>query len=95
MTKNKFYVNLKMNLEIKYMHLQTVSAKELRNNLPRIIESLKRGSDFTLIYRSKPVAQIRSLSSSQEGLRELLRLGKSLHFKSKKSAVELIREERD
>ena len=77
------------------MQLQTISTKELRNNLPKIIDSLKRGANFTLIYRSKPVAQIKSLSSSQEGLRELLKLGKSFHFRSKKSAVELIREERD
>lgn len=77
------------------MQLQTISAKELRNNLPKIVDSLRRGANFTLIYRSKPVAEIKSLSSSQEGLRELLELGKSLHFKSRKSAVELIREERD
>ncbi|KKQ36593.1 MAG: hypothetical protein US55_C0061G0006 [Candidatus Levybacteria bacterium GW2011_GWC2_37_7] len=77
------------------MQLQTISAKELRNNLPKIIELLKKGSNFTLIYRSKPVAQIKSLSSSQEGLRKLLELGPSFHFRSRKSAVELIREERD
>lgn len=77
------------------MQLQTISAKELRNNLPKIVDSLKKGSSFTLIYRSRPVAEIKSLSSSQEGLRELLKLGKSLHFKSQKSSVELIRKERD
>lgn len=77
------------------MQLQTISAKELRNNLPKIIESLKKGSNFTLIYRSQPVAHISSISSSHEGLKKLLELGPSFHFRSKKSAVELIREERD
>jgi len=77
------------------MQLQTISAKELRNNLPKIVDSLKKGANFTLIYRSKPVAQIKSLSSSQQGLKKLLALGPSFHFRSKKNSVELIREERD
>lgn len=77
------------------MHLQTISIKQLRTNLPKIIESLKKGTSYTLIHRSKPVAQISPLSSSHEGLKKLLELGPSFHFRSKKSAVELIREERD
>ncbi|OGD84484.1 hypothetical protein A2696_01345 [Candidatus Curtissbacteria bacterium RIFCSPHIGHO2_01_FULL_41_13] len=77
------------------MQTQTISAKELRNNLPRIINSLKKGKDYTLIYRSKPVAEIRPVSSSQEGLKMLLAARKTLSFKSKKSAVQLVREERD
>jgi antitoxin (DNA-binding transcriptional repressor) of toxin-antitoxin stability system len=75
--------------------LQMISTKELRNNLPKIIESLKKGNNYTLIYRSKPVAQLNSVSSSHEGLKKLLELGPKFRFKSKKSAVELIREERD
>ncbi len=95
MTKNKFYVNLKMNLEIKYMQLQTISAKELRNNLPKIVDSLRKGANFTLIYRSKPVAEINSISSSYEGIKKLIELAPKLRFRSKKSAVELVREVRD
>ena len=77
------------------MQTQTISVKELRNNFPAVIKALEKGIGYTLIYRSKPVAQIRSLSSSQEGLKKLLELGRSFHFKSKKSSVELVREERD
>ena len=76
------------------MQTQTISAKELRNNLPKIINSLKKGKDYTLIYRSKPVAQIRPVSSSYTAFQELLKI-KPVRFKSKKSAVELVREERD
>lgn len=77
------------------MQTQTISVKELRNNFPKVIKSLKRGIDYTLIYRSKPVARITPASSSQEGLKMLLAARKSLSFKSKKSAVQLVREERD
>ena len=77
------------------MQLQTISVKELRNNMPKIIDSLKKGASYTLIHRSKPVAEINPVSSSHEGLKKLLELGPSFHFRSKKSAVELIREERD
>ncbi len=76
------------------MQTQTISVKELRTNLPKIISSLKRGRDYTLIYRSKPVAEIRPVTSSYIAFQKLLK-AKSLHFKSKKSAVELVREERD
>lgn len=72
-----------------------ISVKELRNNLPKLIQAVLNGSSYTLIYRSKPVAQINPLSSSHEGLKKLLELGPEFHFKSKKSAVELMREERE
>lgn len=77
------------------MQTQTISAKELRNNFPKVIKALKRGLGYTLIYRSKPVARIQPISSSHEGLRRLLNAPRSLHFRSKKSAVQLVREERD
>lgn len=95
LTKIKPNDNLKMNFETVYMQLQTISVKELRTNMPKIIKALKKGSSYTLIHRSKPVAEIKPVSSSQEGLKRLLELGPSFHFRSKKSAVELIREERD
>jgi len=76
------------------MQTQTISVKELRTNLPQIINSLKKGNDYTLIYRSKPVAEIRPVSSSHEALKRLLNAPQSLHFKSKKNAVELVREVR-
>jgi len=78
------------------MHLQTISTKQLLTNLPKIIESLEKGASYRLVHRSKPVAQIKSLaSSSHEGLKKLLNAPPSLFFRSKKSAVELIRAERE
>lgn len=76
------------------MQTQTISAKELRSNLPKIISSLKKGNDFTLIYRSKPVAEIKPITSSYKIFQNLLNAPSSLHFKSKKSSVELVREVR-
>lgn len=77
------------------MQLQTISVKELRTNLPKIIKALEKGASYTLLYRSRAVAQINAISSSHEGLRKLIELAPKLRFRSKKSAVELVREVRD
>lgn len=78
------------------MQTQIISVKELRNNFPKIRKALKKGVDYTLIYRSKPVARISPIgSSSHEGLKKLIELAPLLRFRSKKSAVELVREVRD
>ena len=75
--------------------MQTISVKELRNNFPEVIQAIQAGKSYTLIYRSKPVAQIKPISSSQEAFKKLLALRTKFHFTSKKNAVELIREERN
>lgn len=75
--------------------MQTISVKELRNNFPRFIQAVQAGESYTLIYRSKPVAQIKPVSSSQEAFKGFLELGPQFHFKSKKNAVQLTREERN
>jgi antitoxin (DNA-binding transcriptional repressor) of toxin-antitoxin stability system len=36
----------------------TINAKELRASLPRIVERVRRGERFTVIYRSKPALRI-------------------------------------
>lgn len=77
------------------MQLQTISVKELRNNMPKIIKSLKKGKDYTLIYRSKPVAHIKPINDTQHRYKNLLNPPKSLIFHSKVPAVELVRRERD
>ena len=87
------YDNLKMIFRCKTM--QTISVKELRNNFPEVIQAIQAGESYTLIYRSKPVAQIKPISSSQEAFKKLLELRTKVHFISKKNAVELIREERN
>lgn len=37
---------------------QTISAKELRATLPNIVQRVKRGEQFTVLYRSQPVFRI-------------------------------------
>ena len=33
---------------------RTINAKELRASLPRIVEQVRKGGRFTVIYRSRP-----------------------------------------
>jgi antitoxin (DNA-binding transcriptional repressor) of toxin-antitoxin stability system len=77
------------------MQLQTISVKELRNNMPKIIKALGKGADYTLLYRSKPIAYIRPINDRPRKYKNLLNPPKSLIFSSKTSAVELVRRERD
>ena len=37
---------------------ETINAKELRASLPRIVEDVKRGKRFTVLYRSRPAFRI-------------------------------------
>ena len=77
------------------MQTQTISVKELRTNFPKIIKALGEGIDYTLIYRSKPVAHIEPIGDAPSKYKNLLNPPKSLIFRSKISAVELIRRDRD
>ena len=36
----------------------TINAKELRATLPEVVERVRRGARFTVIYRSRPAFQI-------------------------------------
>ncbi len=36
----------------------TISAKELRATLPKIVQSVRRGEQFTVLYRSEPAFRI-------------------------------------
>jgi prevent-host-death family protein len=36
----------------------TINAKELRASLPEVVERVRRGARFTVIYRSQPAFQI-------------------------------------
>ncbi|MBI3366823.1 hypothetical protein HY041_04325 [Candidatus Roizmanbacteria bacterium] len=67
------------------MQLQTISTKQLLTNLPKIIESLEKGASYTLIHRSKPVAQLNPISSSHEGLKKLLNAPPSLFLEVKRT----------
>ena len=35
-----------------------INAKELRASLPRVVEEVRRGAPFTVIYRSRPAFRI-------------------------------------
>jgi len=37
---------------------KTISAKELRATLPMIVQRVRRGEQFTVLYRSQPVFRI-------------------------------------
>lgn len=37
---------------------RTISAKELRATLPKIVEGVRRGEQFTVLYRSHPAFKI-------------------------------------
>ena len=78
---------------------QTISVKELRLELPKIIKRLERGERFTLIYHSKPVGELVPRLPFKVIPKGTLKFfadpPKRFLFKSKKSAVELVREDRD
>ncbi len=42
----------------------TINAKELRASLPRLVERVRRGARFTVIYRSRPAFQILPVDES-------------------------------
>lgn len=40
------------------MMQKTINTKELRASLPKIVEGVKRGENFTVLYRSRPAFRI-------------------------------------
>ncbi len=80
--------------------VKTISINELRLHLPSVLNELKKGIRFLLIYRSKPVGELKPIENANdiEKLSESLNVfsspPESLRFKSKKSAVKIVRGER-
>lgn len=80
------------------MQAQPISVKYLRENFSLVRQSLKNGRSFLLIYRSEPIAKLEPVSDTKTGnklLQNLLSLPDKLRFKSNKSSVELVRQDRD
>lgn len=80
------------------MQVQPISVKYLRENFASVRQSLKNGRSFLLIYRSEPIASLEPVKQKKTGnqlLQRLLSLSDKLNFKSNKSSVELVRQERD
>jgi antitoxin (DNA-binding transcriptional repressor) of toxin-antitoxin stability system len=48
-----------------------ISAKELRASLPAVVEKVRRGARFTVLYRSRPAFQLLPLDSSSDALSPL------------------------
>jgi antitoxin (DNA-binding transcriptional repressor) of toxin-antitoxin stability system len=48
---------------------RTISAKQLREQLPRIVQRVREGERFTVLYRSRPAFQLLPIGAgSSEGL---------------------------
>jgi len=82
------------------MVTKTISVKELRQNLPRICGEIQEGTSFLVIRRSKPIGQFGpvkggDLETQRKALKFFANPPKKFLFRSKKSAVEIIREDRD
>lgn len=78
---------------------QTISVQQLRTELPNICGQLEQGVSYVLIRRSRPIAEIRPLSShrttaQQQALRFFAAPPKAAQFKATRSAQQLIRKER-
>ncbi len=46
---------------------RTISAKELRASLPKVVERVRRGERFTLLYRSRPALRLVPVSEDTLG----------------------------
>ena len=80
------------------MQTQPISVKYLRENFTVVKERLKSGFSFILIYRSEPIARIEPFKKGNTGntiVQTLLNQPGNLQFYSNKSAVDLVRQERD
>lgn len=78
---------------------QTISIKQLQENLPFIRRKISKGARFILSFRSVPIAEIRPLGditskAEVKGLETFTHPPKRLTFASQKSAVELVCRER-
>jgi antitoxin (DNA-binding transcriptional repressor) of toxin-antitoxin stability system len=51
--------------------MKTINAKELRSTLPEVVEKVKKGERFTVLYRSRPAFQIIPMNEAAEPLSEL------------------------
>jgi prevent-host-death family protein len=50
-----------------------ISAKELRGSLPKVVERVRRGARFTVLYRSRPAFQVVPVDEVSESSTELER----------------------
>jgi antitoxin (DNA-binding transcriptional repressor) of toxin-antitoxin stability system len=48
-----------------------INAKELRASLPEVVEKVRRGARFTVLYRSRPAFQVVPMDAAQGAVGEL------------------------
>ena len=48
-----------------------INAKELRASLPEVVEKVRRGARFTVLYRSRPAFQLVPVDASAGALGDL------------------------
>ena len=46
--------------------MTTLNAKELRASMPKVVEQVRRGGRFTVIYRSRPAFRIVPVDDTNE-----------------------------
>lgn len=51
------------------MNIQTISTKTLREDFAQVIAAMQMGQPLMLIYRSKPLAEIRPVAQTKRTLR--------------------------
>lgn len=51
------------------MNTQTISTKTLREDFSQVIAAMEMGQPLTLLYRSRPLAEIRPLAQAKRVLR--------------------------
>lgn len=76
------------------MDIQTISVKKLRENFPWVKEELEAGRQLMLVYRSKPLAELKPVgrqrrSFSKKQLEEWIRQD-TLTQKEQKQVEEII-----
>ncbi|MBI2612126.1 type II toxin-antitoxin system Phd/YefM family antitoxin [Candidatus Gottesmanbacteria bacterium] len=52
------------------MNIQTVSTKQLRENFSQVIKAMEEGESLLLLYRSKPLAEIKPVKSQKSRIRK-------------------------
>jgi antitoxin (DNA-binding transcriptional repressor) of toxin-antitoxin stability system len=48
-----------------------INAKELRASLPEVVEKVRRGARFTVLYRSRPAFQVVPMDAAEVSLGDL------------------------
>lgn len=47
------------------MNLNTISTKQMRENFDQVLSAMANGQPLTLLYRSKPLAEIKPLKNAK------------------------------